>query len=98
MPSGKCEGALKTEKQNMSFDFRPLNLMINLIYFGLHAEIKALFYFIDILFSDVKISGQVAGKIIDHLSERCNCKNQDPPTTTCRGNYFVFIHAYFQLA
>jgi hypothetical protein len=58
VPSGKCEGALKTEKQNMSFDFRPLNLMINLIYFGLHAEIKALFYFIDILFSDVKISGQ----------------------------------------
>ena len=36
--------------------------MINLILFGLHAEIKAFFYFIDILFSDVKISGQVAGK------------------------------------
>jgi hypothetical protein len=41
--------------------------------------------------------GQVAGRIIDHLSERCICKNQDPPTTTCRGNYFVFNHAYFQL-
>jgi hypothetical protein len=59
---------------------------------------EGFFYFIDILFSDVKISGQVAGKIIAHLSERCNCKNQDPPTTTCRGNYFVFIHVYFQLA
>jgi hypothetical protein len=49
-------------------------------------------------FSDVKISGQVAGRIIDHLSERCICKNQDEPPTTCRGNYFIFNHAYFQLA
>ena len=76
MHSGKCEGALKTEKQKISFDFRhvllPLNLMINLILFGLNAEIKAFVKFIYVLFSDVKISGQVAGKIIDHLSERCN--------------------------
>ena len=53
--------------------------------------------FIYILFSDVKISGQVAGNIINHLSECCICKNQDPPTTTCRGNYFIFYHAYFQV-
>jgi hypothetical protein len=72
--------------------------MINFILFCFRAEIKAFFYFIYILFSDVKISGQVAGKIIDHLSERYDCKNQDPPTTTCRGNYFAFNHAYFQLA
>jgi len=27
-----------------------------------------------ILFPDVKISGQVAGNIIDHLPEHCKCK------------------------
>ena len=102
MHSGKCGRALKTEKQKKSFDIRhillPINLMINFILFCFRAEIKAFFYFIYILFSDVKITGQVAGKIIDHLSERYDCKNQDPPTTTCRGNYFAFNHAYFQLA
>ena len=49
-------------------------------------------------FSDVNISGQVAARIIDQLSKRCICKNQDEPPTTCRGNYSIFNHAYFQLA
>jgi len=53
--------------------------------------------FIYILFSDVKISGQVVAKIIHHLSESCICKNHDPPPTTCRGKYFIFYHAYFQV-
>ena len=65
------------------------------LFFLVGVILKKLIY---ILFLDVKISGQVAGKIIDHLSERCYCKNQDEPPTTCRCNYFVFNHAYFQLA
>jgi hypothetical protein len=64
----------------------------------LRAEMKAFFLIYLYIIFRCENFGQVAGKLIDHLSEHCNCKNLDPPTTTCRGNCFILNHAYFQLA
>ena len=41
-----------------------------------------------LLFSDVKISGQAASNIIDLLSDRCNYKGQ----TKCKGKYINNYH------
>jgi len=44
-----------------------------------------------LLFSDVKISGQAASKIIDLLSDRCNCKGQTMEPK-CKGKYINNYH------
>ena len=33
---------------------------------------------------EINISGKVAGKVIDHLLDHCNCKGLNEPATTCR--------------